>query len=203
MNHLLSAWHAIIGEYDFIRGKAKLAIDMRGEYPLLTDKSHVQLVEAYHPLLFLYNKKLNKTTIPVTITLDEANRILVISGPNAGGKTVTMKTVGLLQMMVQAGCWFRVHPSSEFGIFKQLMIHIGDTQSLEFELSTYSSHLLNMKYFMENANGNTLFFIDELGSGSDPNLGGAFAEVIMEELAKKHAYRNCNHSLSESESDGQ
>src|SRR6185369_5905688 len=185
---LLSAWHTITGEYDFIRAKAKLAVEMRGEYPLLTDKSHLQLAEAYHPLLFLYNKKLNKTTIPVTITLDETNRILVISGPNAGGKTVTMKTVGLLQMMVQAGLLVPVNPSSEFGIFKQLMIHIGDTQSLEFELSTYSSHLLNMKYFMENANGRTLFFIDELGSGSDPNLGGAFAEVILEELVKKHSY---------------
>ena len=126
----------------------------------------------------------------------------MISGPNAGGKTVTMKTVGLLQMMVQSGLLVPVHPSSEFGIFKQLMIHIGDTQSLEFELSTYSSHLLNMKYFMENANGRTLFFIDELGSGSDPNLGGAFAEVILEELAKKHAYRDCHHALSEPESDG-
>src|SRR6185369_1890170 len=185
---LLSAWHTIIGEYDFIRAKAKLAVDMRGEYPALMDRSHIQLVEAYHPLLFLYNKKLNKATIPVTITLSETNRILVISGPNAGGKTVTMKTIGLLQMMVQAGLLVPLHPSSEFGIFKQLMIHIGDTQSLEFELSTYSSHLLNMKYFMENANGRTLFFIDELGSGSDPNLGGAFAEVILEELAKKHAY---------------
>ena len=185
---LLSAWHAIIGEYDFICGKAKLAMDMRGEYPSLRDKSHIHLVDAYHPLLFLYNKRLSKPTIPVTITLDETNRILVISGPNAGGKTVTMKTVGLLQMMVQAGLLVPVQPSSEFGIFKQLMIHIGDTQSLEFELSTYSSHLLNMKYFMENANGRTLFFIDELGSGSDPNLGGAFAEVILDELAKKHAY---------------
>src|SRR4029078_6934719 len=184
----LSAWHTIIGEYDFIRGKARLAVDMRGEYPALMDRSHIQLVEAYHPLLFLYNKKLNKATIPVTITLSETNRILVISGPNAGGKTVTMKTIGLLQMMVQAGLLVPVHRSSEFGIFKQLMIHIGDTQSLEFELSTYSSHLLNMKYFMENANGRALFFIDELGSGSDPNLGGAFAEVILEELAKKHAF---------------
>jgi DNA mismatch repair protein MutS2 len=111
----------------------------------------------------------------------------VISGPNAGGKTVTMKTVGLLQMMVQSGLLVPVHPSSEFGIFKQLMIHIGDTQSLEFELSTYSSHLLSMKHFMETASGKTLFFIDELGSGSDPNLGGAFAEVILEELGRKHA----------------
>ncbi|MFN2458499.1 MAG: hypothetical protein ABR502_09880 [Chitinophagaceae bacterium] len=100
---------------------------------------------------------------------------------------MTLKTVGLLQMMVQSGLLVPVHPSSEFGIFKQLMIHIGDTQSLEFELSTYSSHLLNMKYFMENANGKTLLFIDELGSGSDPNLGGAFAEVILEELNRRHA----------------
>jgi DNA mismatch repair protein MutS2 len=112
---------------------------------------------------------------------------LVISGPNAGGKTVTLKTAGLLQMMVQSGLLVPVHPASQFGIFKQVMIHIGDTQSLEFELSTYSSHLLHMKHFMENANGRTLFFIDELGSGSDPNLGGAFAEVILQELIKKHA----------------
>jgi DNA mismatch repair protein MutS2 len=113
---------------------------------------------------------------------------LVISGPNAGGKTVTLKTLGLLQLMAQSGLLIPVHPDSEMGIFKQLMIHIGDTQSIEFELSTYSSHLKNMKHFMENANGKTLFFIDELGSGSDPNLGGAFAEVIMEELAHKHSF---------------
>src|SRR6476660_5486427 len=98
-----------------------------------------------------------------------------------------MKTIGLLQIMLQSGLLVPVHPTSQMGIFKQLYIHIGDTQSLEFELSTYSSHLLSMKHFIENANGKTLFFIDELGSGSDPNLGGAFAEVIMEELAFKHA----------------
>ena len=185
---LLSAYHAIVGEFDFIRAKAKLAIDMNAEFPSVADHSQVHLVNAYHPLLFLYHLKLNKPTIPVTVLLSEENRILVISGPNAGGKTVTLKTIGLLQMMVQSGLLVPVHPSSEFGIFKQIMIHIGDEQSLEFELSTYSSHLLNMKHFMENANGRTLFFIDELGSGSDPNLGGAFAEVILEELAKKHAY---------------
>ncbi|MEO8406000.1 MAG: MutS2/Smr-associated SH3 domain-containing protein [Chitinophagaceae bacterium] len=184
---LLSVYHTIIGEYDFIRAKAKFANDIHGEYPLVVDKAHVQLVQACHPLLYLYNQKTNKQTIPVNIKLDESQRILVISGPNAGGKTVTLKTVGLLQMMVQSGLLVPVHPSSEFGIFKQLMIHIGDTQSLEFELSTYSSHLLHMKHFMENANGKTLFFIDELGSGSDPNLGGAFAEVILQELAKKHS----------------
>ena len=184
---LLTGYHDVLGEYDFIRAKAKFAIDTNGNYPLITDKAHVHLLKACHPLLFLYNKKNNKQTIPVDITLDEKNRILVISGPNAGGKTVTLKTVGLLQLMLQSGLLVPVHPDSEMGIFKQLMIHIGDTQSLEFELSTYSSHLKNMKYFMENANGKTLFFIDELGSGSDPNLGGAFAEVILEELVKKHA----------------
>ena len=143
--------------------------------------------KAFHPLLICIAKT-SKPAIPVSLTLDETNRILVISGPNAGGKTVTLKTVGLLQMMVQSGLLVPVQPSSKFGVFKQLLIHIGDTQSLEFELSTYSSHLKNMKYFMESASGKTLFFIDELGSGSDPNLGGAFAEVILEELVKKHSY---------------
>lgn len=185
---LLQGYHDIVGEYDFIQAKAKFAIAVNGHYPQLTDKAHVELKEAYHPLLLLYNQRNNKPTIPVTITLDEKNRILVISGPNAGGKTVTLKTVGLLQLMLQAGLLVPVQPTSQMGVFKQLMIHIGDTQSLEFELSTYSSHLKNMKHFMESANGKTLFFIDELGSGSDPNLGGAFAEVIMEELAYKHSY---------------
>lgn len=185
---LLNNYHSILGIYDFIRGKAKLALDMDGNYPMLVPHAQLHLTEAYHPLLLLYNRRNKKPTIPINLSLNRDQHILVISGPNAGGKTVTMKTVGLIQIMLQAGLLVPVQPSSQIGIFKQLMIHIGDTQSLEFELSTYSSHLKNMKYFMENANGKTLFFIDELGSGSDPNLGGAFAEVIMEELAKKHAY---------------
>jgi len=185
---LLSQYLLISGEYDFIKAKAKLAIDMNGQLPELSDKAHVHLINAYHPLLLLYNKVANKPTIPVTLTLDEQNRILVISGPNAGGKTVTMKTIGLNQLLLQSGLLVPVSPDSQMGIFKQLFIHIGDTQNLEFELSTYSSHLLYMKSFIESANGKTLFFIDELGSGSDPNLGGAFAEVIMEELARKHSY---------------
>ena len=184
---LLNTYHQIIGEYDFVRAKARMALEYHGNLPALHDQPTIKLVNALHPLLFIYNEKLKKPTIPVNLSLDDKNRILVISGPNAGGKTVTLKTVGLLQMMLQAGLLVSCNHDSEFGIFKQLMIHIGDTQSLEFELSTYSSHLINMKYFMENANGKTLFFIDELGSGSDPNLGGAFAEVIMEELAKKHS----------------
>jgi DNA mismatch repair protein MutS2 len=185
---LLSAYHSIAGEYDFIRAKAKLALDLNAEFPVVGDKAVVHLENAFHPLLYLYNRKADKPTLPVSLSLDEEHRILVISGPNAGGKTVTLKTVGLLQMMVQSGLLVPVHPSSKFGVFKQLLIHIGDTQSLEFDLSTYSSHLKNMKHFMEVANGKTLFFIDELGSGSDPNLGGAFAEVILQELVKKHSY---------------
>jgi DNA mismatch repair protein MutS2 len=185
---LLQQYLAISGEFDFTKAKARLALDMNGQLPNISDKAHVELVDAYHPLLYLYNKAGGKKTIPVTITLDDQNRILVISGPNAGGKTVTMKTIGLNQMMMQSGLLVPVSPVSQMGIFKQLFIHIGDTQNLEFELSTYSSHLLHMKYFIETANGRTLFFIDELGSGSDPNLGGAFAEVIMEELSRKHAF---------------
>jgi DNA mismatch repair protein MutS2 len=184
---LLQSYHSILGEYDFIRGKAKLAVILHASHPLIVDRAHLNLVKAYHPLLFLYNQKTQKPVYPVDLILNEKTRILLISGPNAGGKTVTLKTVGLLQLMMQSGLLVPVHPDSEMGIFKQLMIHIGDTQSLEFDLSTYSSHLKNMKYFMENANGKTLFFIDELGSGSDPKLGGAFAEVILEELVKKHS----------------
>jgi DNA mismatch repair protein MutS2 len=185
---LLATYLEIVGEFDFIYGKASLALDVHGIYPNLQDGSHIHLVQAYHPLLLLYHLKSQKQTIPVDLKLEDKNRILVISGPNAGGKTVAMKTVGLLQLMIQSGLLVPVHPHSTFGIFKQIMIHIGDTQSLEFELSTYSSHLINMKYFMEQANGRTIFFIDELGSGSDPNLGGAFAEVILLELLKKHAF---------------
>ena len=185
---LLKRYIQIIGLLDFIRAKARLAVQMNAHYPSVVNKAHIELTQAYHPLLYLYNQQSKKPTIPVTITLDEKNRILVISGPNAGGKTVTMKTIGLIQVMMQSGLLVPVSPDSVMGIFRQLFIHIGDTQSIEFELSTYSSHLQHMKHFIETSNGKTLFFIDELGSGSDPNLGGAFAEVIMEELAKKHSF---------------
>jgi DNA mismatch repair protein MutS2 len=184
---MLKSWHLVLGEYDFIRAKARLALDLDAHRPQLQDRSGVKLIRAYHPLLWLYNKKSGKPVVPVDLDLNASQRILVISGPNAGGKTVTMKTVGLLQMMIQSGLLVPTHPDSCFGIFKQIMIHIGDTQSLEFELSTYSAHLSHMKYLMEEANGRTLFFIDELGSGSDPSLGGSFAEVFLEELVRKHA----------------
>lgn len=187
-SELLMSWLAIAGEFDFIRAKGKLALDMDGIMPQLKDRAHLDLKKAYHPLLLLYNKTSGKETFPMDLLLNDDQSILVISGPNAGGKTVTMKTVGLLQMMMQSGLLVPCAAESTMGIFKQLLIHIGDEQNIEFELSTYSSHLKNMKFFIEEANGKTLFFIDEFGSGSDPNLGGAFAEVILEELAFKHAF---------------
>ncbi len=184
---LLQQYLSVIGHFDFVRAKGNLAIEMNAIKPLVRKTPHLFLKKAYHPLLFLYNKKAGKETVPVDLNLDGDNRILVISGPNAGGKTVTMKTVGLTQVMLQAGLLVPMNALSEMGIFRQLFIHIGDTQSIESDLSTYSSHLQHMKYFLEMANGKTLFFIDELGSGSDPNLGGAFAEVIMEELARRNS----------------
>lgn len=191
----LSAWHQHLegyyhtsGIFDFVRAKALLAQDMDANMPRLSPHPGVQLVKAFHPLLYLHNKQSGKPVMPLNITLDKQSRILIISGPNAGGKTVSMKTVGLLQLMAQSGLLIPADENSEIGIFKQLMIHIGDTQSIEHELSTYSAHLRDMKYFMDFANGKTLFFIDELGSGSDPNLGGAFAEAIVEELAAKHSF---------------
>jgi DNA mismatch repair protein MutS2 len=184
---VLQKYYHLIGLYDFIRAKAVLATDMGADMPMLSPHPGLNLVNAVHPLLYLQSKANGKPVIPLNLLLDRNSRILIISGPNAGGKTVSMKTAGLLQMMVQAGMLIPADPRSEVGVFKQLMIHIGDTQSIEHELSTYSAHLRDMKYFMDFANGKTLFFIDELGSGSDPALGGAFAEAIVEELAKKNA----------------
>jgi DNA mismatch repair protein MutS2 len=184
---LLLNYLNIIGLFDFIKVKALLAMDMHAEKPDIIDKSMLHLQRAYHRILFLNNQKSNKPTIPLNIELNDEKRLLIISGPNAGGKTVTITTVGLIQLMVQSGLLVPVHPHSQIGIFKHLFILMGDTQSIEFELSTYSSQSLHLKHCIEMANGRTLFFIDELGSGSDPNLGGAFAEVIMEELCRKHS----------------
>lgn len=183
----LEQYYQFIGLLDFIRAKALLAQDLNAHKPRLTSHPTINLIAAYHPLLLLHNLAAGKPTHPLTVSLDRKDRILMVSGPNAGGKTVSMKTVGLLQVMLQAGLLVPVDPQSEMGIFKQIMVHIGDTQSIENELSTYSAHLRDMKYFLEFAHGKTLFFIDELGSGSDPGLGGAFAEAIVEQLAAKKA----------------
>lgn len=184
---LLDGYYQLFGLLDFIRAKALLARDLNAVLPRLTPHPVVNLIKAHHPLLLLHNKAMNKPTYPLDVSLNRKERILMISGPNAGGKTVSMKTVGLLQLMLQAGLLVPVDAQSEMGMFKQMMVHIGDTQSIENELSTYSAHLRDMKHFMEFAHGKTLFFIDELGSGSDPDLGGAFAEAIVEHLAAKGA----------------
>jgi len=183
----LEGYYHLIGLYDFIRAKALFAIEIDAHKPAITAHPGFNLIRAFHPLLLLHHRAQGKSVVPVNLRLDREGRILIISGPNAGGKTVSMKTVGLLQLMVQAGLLIPADPSSEVGLFKQLFIHIGDTQSIEHELSTYSAHLRDMKHFMDFANGKTLFFIDELGSGSDPALGGAFAEAIVEELANRNA----------------
>jgi len=185
---LLEQYYNICGIYDYIQAKALFAVDLNACLPNISPHPGIQLVGAYHPLLYLHNKQQNKPTIPLNLTLDKHQRILMISGPNAGGKTVAMKTVGLLQMMMQAGLLIPAKPNSEIGVYKNIFVAIGDTQSIEQELSTYSAHLKAMKYFMDFTNGKTLFFIDELGSGSDPNLGGAFAEAIVEDLAAKNGH---------------
>jgi DNA mismatch repair protein MutS2 len=143
---------------------------------------------AKHPLLYLSHKAQNKEIEPLTIKLNKKDRILIISGPNAGGKSVCLKTVGLLQYMLQCGLLIPMKHTSETGIFDHLFIDIGDEQSIENDLSTYSSHLLNMKKLLENANKSTLFLIDEFGAGTEPQLGGAIAESILEEVASKHAF---------------
>ncbi|MEI7802252.1 MAG: DNA mismatch repair protein MutS, partial [Bacteroidota bacterium] len=184
---LLMHYQNIIVNYDLLYAKAKLAVDMNGAMPIVSKQSIIHLVKAKHPLLLLHNKKLNKETIPLSLQLNHEKRILIISGPNAGGKTICLKLVGLLQIMMQAGLLIPVAPESEMGIFNTVMISIGDTQSIEYELSTYSAHLKIMKHFCLYADKHTLFLIDELGSGSDPTLGGAFAEAILETLATSKA----------------
>ncbi len=186
--HLVKRYYDICGEFDLVQAKARLAEDMNASYVQVNRKPVVRLVKAVHPLLYLYNKRAQKPTVPLNVVLNHEQRILVISGPNAGGKTVCLKTVMLLQMMLQSGFLVPASEQSEMGIFKAIMIDIGDAQSIEYELSTYSSHLKTLKHFIDYSDGNTLFCIDELGTGTDPALGGAFAEVVLEELARLKAY---------------
>ncbi|MGE0089147.1 MAG: endonuclease MutS2 [Bacteroidales bacterium] len=172
-----------MGTIDFIRSKALLATKINGIKPIFNNRPMVQWREALHPLLFLTFKADGKKVVPLNITLNNENqRILLISGPNAGGKSVCLQTVGLLQYMFQCGLLVPMHENSEIGLFENLFINIGDDQSIENDLSTYSSHLLNMKNFIRNANNKTLVLIDEFGSGTEPMLGGAIAEAILDQL---------------------
>lgn len=173
---------------DFIRAKAKFALSILAGKPLLEDTQRINWFDARHPLLQISLKKNNRDIIPLRVELNRDNRILIISGPNAGGKSVCLKTVGLLQYMLQSGLLIPIRETSEVGIFKSIFIDIGDEQSLENDLSTYSSHLLNMKNLCLKADNKTLFLIDEFGTGTDPSIGGAIAESILEFLNKKQAF---------------
>jgi DNA mismatch repair protein MutS2 len=178
----------LLGEIDFIRAKANFAQKIKANRPTLTNKPTIQWKQATHPLLDLALREQKKTIVPLDLNLDEVSRILVISGPNAGGKSVCLKTTGLLQYMLQCGLLVPMQPESVCGLFKDIFIDIGDEQSLENDLSTYSSHLLNMKHFLENADSSTLFLIDEFGTGTEPQLGGAIAEAVLTELNNKKSY---------------
>jgi len=184
---LLAQYMEVLSEFDFIRAKALFAISSDARLPHIINIPCVELKNAKHPLLYVYNKENKKQTIPFDLRLKD-QRILVISGPNAGGKTVCMKTIGLLQMMLQSGMLVTADENSTMGIFEDLLVDIGDSQSLEYELSTYSSRLQHAKVFLERSNEKSLFLIDEFGTGTDPNLGGALAESILVELNKKKAF---------------
>ncbi len=183
----LTEAYYFLGKIDFIRAKAKVAIEMDAQKPRLINKPVIKWLKAKHPLLWLSYKKQKKHVEPLGIDLDQNQRIIVISGPNAGGKSVCLKTVGLLQYMLQCGLLVPMIDYSEAGIFQKLLIDIGDEQSLENDLSTYSSHLANMKYFLQNCNNKSLFLIDEFGAGTEPRIGGAIAEAILNELSEKKA----------------
>lgn len=171
-----------LGITDFIRAKARYALQIGAAVPHLADKPLIDWQNARHPILQEAFREAGRTLVPLNIALDEASRILVISGPNAGGKSVCLKTVGLLQYMLQCGLPVPMEPTSHAGIFTNLFIDIGDEQSIDNDLSTYSSHLLNMKHFVRNADGRTLILIDEFGTGTEPMLGGAIAEAILDRL---------------------
>jgi DNA mismatch repair protein MutS2 len=177
-----------LAQMDGIRAKAKFAIKIEGIKPLLNKTSLIEWYTATHPLLYLSHKAQKRRIEPLNIKLDNQQRILIISGPNAGGKSVCLKTVGLLQYMLQCGLLLPMKHTSECGIFESIFIDIGDEQSIENDLSTYSSHLLNMKTLAANATTRTLFLIDEFGTGTEPQLGGAIAEAILEELNIKKAF---------------
>ena len=184
----LSDAYSYLGVIDFLRAKSLFALDIGGVMPELQKAPIIDWRKAYHPLLLLLHKAQHKKVEPLSITLNQNNRILIISGPNAGGKSVCLKTVGILQYMLQCGLLIPVHESSVAGIFKELFIDIGDEQSLDNDLSTYSSHLMNLKHLLKHAHNQMLFMIDEFGSGTEPHLGGAIAEAVLENLNKCESF---------------
>ena len=195
-----------LGQIDFLRAKALFATEIKAIKPRVDDMCQLEWAKAVHPLLYLSLKKQGKEIVPLDIVLNEKQRILLISGPNAGGKSVCLKTVVLLQYMIQCGLLVPLHDSSRAGIFDRLFIDIGDEQSIENDLSTYSSHLLNMKFFIKNSNPKTLLLIDEFGTGTEPLIGGAIAEASLERFNRNLAfgvitthYTNLKHFAEDAE----
>jgi DNA mismatch repair protein MutS2 len=185
---VLKEAYEMAGFIDFIHAKARFALLVKAVKPELAASPVIHWRQAVHPLLFLHFQKMRKQVVPLDISLDMNQRILIISGPNAGGKSVCLKTIALLQYMLQCGLLIPVEADSGAGIFQNLLIDIGDEQSLENDLSTYSSHLLNMKHFIKYANDRSLIFIDEFGAGTEPQFGGAIAEAVLGNLNQKGAY---------------
>lgn len=198
--------YEFMADIDFIRAKALFAEQVKGIKPVVENIQQVDWARAVHPLLYLSLEKQNKQVVPLDITLDEKKRLLIISGPNAGGKSVCLKTVGLLQYMLQCGLLIPLHESSRTGIFASIFIDIGDEQSIENDLSTYSSHLTNMKYFVRNCDEKTIILIDEFGSGTEPQIGGAIAEALLDRFNRNHSfgvitthYQNLKHFAEDTE----
>ena len=182
---LLLSYHGLITKLDFVRAKALFAIDLQANMPLIDKEASINLVNARHPILYLNSLREKSHVVPLNIKIDATDRVILVSGPNAGGKSVCMKTVGLLQLMVQSGLLIPADENSSVGIFKQIFADIGDDQSIESDLSTYSAHLSKMKHFTTFANARTLVVIDEFGTGTDPQFGGPIAEAVLEQLNKK------------------
>lgn len=180
--HDLKKGFNLLTVVDFLRAKALFAVETEANLPDIKEGYHLNVISAYHPLLFLQNKKSGRKTIPLTLELNSKNRVLVISGPNAGGKTIALKTIGLLQMMLQSGLLIPVKENSSYCFFEKILIDIGDTQSIENELSTYSAKLKSMTFILNEINESTLVLMDEFGSGTDPELGGAIAEAVLESI---------------------
>lgn len=196
--------YKFLAEIDFIRAKAMFALDIQAIRPTLEDKQIVRWYRAKHPLLYLSHRRQNKQIVPLDIELEDDKRLLIISGPNAGGKSVCLKTVGLLQYMIQCGLLIPVDERSVIGIFDRIFIDIGDEQSIENDLSTYSSHLTNMKFFVRNCDKNTILLIDEFGGGTEPQIGGAIAESLLKRFNERGAfgvitthYQNLKHFANE------
>ncbi len=185
---LFKQFQEYLSDVDVVAAKSKYAHKLNAVLPKITSERELTLKEAYHPLLFLNNQEKGQKTHPQTITLQQNNRIIVISGPNAGGKSITLKTIGLLQVMLQCGMLIPVHEYSRMCLFDVILTDIGDNQSIENHLSTYSYRLKNMNYFLRKCNNRTLFLIDEFGTGSDPELGGALAEAFLEIFYERESF---------------